>query len=407
MADDNWLCDFENCNKIATYGYDKGESLKCKTHKDDDMIITFTQEQFNKVSMFHMDKKYQMCIFKKCIKHAGYNFPGFTKRVFCSPHKLDGMRDVINKMCVDCHKVVPNYNVIGKTAQYCQKCSEKYPNMVEVKNPKCICGKHQPTFNYPTETNPKYCAECHLDGMKNIVTKKCQCQKSHPTFNFIGLKPKYCALCKQENMQDVKSNMCIICDEKQPTFNYANETKPTHCFKCSEGLNMINVVSKMCIVCNIITATFNYSNEKTRTHCAGCKLPDMQNIITKRCKNEWCDIFVNNKYNGYCFRCFIHMFPDNTISRNYAIKEKHMTTFIENKFKDKYDIKTDKTVGGCSKRRPDVFIDLFTHVLIIECDENQHKNYNTTCEVARINELFTDLGDRPIVFIRFNPFKSF
>ena len=46
---------------------------------------------------------------------------------------------------------------------------------------------------------------------------------------------------------------------------------------------------------------------------------------------------------------------------------------------------------------------MLTHIIIVECDENQHKDYDTTCEIARINELFTDLGDRPIVFIRFNP----
>ena len=46
---------------------------------------------------------------------------------------------------------------------------------------------------------------------------------------------------------------------------------------------------------------------------------------------------------------------------------------------------------------------MLTHVIIIEVDEEQHKYYDTNCEITRINELFTDFGDRPIVFIRFNP----
>jgi hypothetical protein len=58
-------------------------------------------------------------------------------------------------------------------------------------------------------------------------------------------------------------------------------------------------------------------------------------------------------------------------------------------------------VGGCSRRRPDAYLDLFTHVLIIECDENQHENY--ICENKRTMELFQDFNNRPIVFIRFNP----
>lgn len=50
---------------------------------------------------------------------------------------------------------------------------------------------------------------------------------------------------------------------------------------------------------------------------------------------------------------------------------------------------------------PDVFIDLFTHYIIIECDEDQHKT--NLCDNKRTMELFQDLGNRPIVFIRFNP----
>jgi hypothetical protein len=62
----------------------------------------------------------------------------------------------------------------------------------------------------------------------------------------------------------------------------------------------------------------------------------------------------------------------------------------------------DKRVeDGCSLRRPDVRIDFGTHTIDIECDENQHKWYN--CETKRMMEIFQDCGNRPIVFLRFNP----
>ncbi len=48
-------------------------------------------------------------------------------------------------------------------------------------------------------------------------------------------------------------------------------------------------------------------------------------------------------------------------------------------------------------------MDLNTHVLIVEVDEQQHRNYS--CENKRTMELFQDAGNRPIVFIRFNPHK--
>jgi hypothetical protein len=77
-----------------------------------------------------------------------------------------------------------------------------------------------------------------------------------------------------------------------------------------------------------------------------------------------------------------------------------MTNFIKEHFKDEVMF-FDKQTGGCSKRRPDVCIDKFTHVIITECDENQHRE--TSCENKRTMELFQDFGNRPIVFIRFNP----
>jgi hypothetical protein len=58
--------------------------------------------------------------------------------------------------------------------------------------------------------------------------------------------------------------------------------------------------------------------------------------------------------------------------------------------------------GGCSKRRPDLLYDMYTHVIIVENDENSHKTYDEICENKRMMQLFEDLGNRPIVFIRFD-----
>lgn len=77
--------------------------------------------------------------------------------------------------------------------------------------------------------------------------------------------------------------------------------------------------------------------------------------------------------------------------------------FILKSFPDKTWICDKKIQEGCSRRRPDILLDLGYQVIIIEVDENQHIDYDTSCEKKRINEIYTDLGDRPIVFIRFNP----
>ena len=42
-----------------------------------------------------------------------------------------------------------------------------------------------------------------------------------------------------------------------------------------------------------------------------------------------------------------------------------MTDFIKQEFKNQVMV-FDKQTGGCSKRRPDCYIDIFTHILIID-----------------------------------------
>ena len=126
----------------------------------------------------------------------------------------------------------------------------------------------------------------------------------------------------------------------------------------------------------------------------------------KRCPNciDWIDSRCGRvKYNGCCGTCFKHMFPDKPVARNYKTKERDVVEYVTTKFPSLSWI-ADKTVnGGCSKRRPDLLLDLAYQVIIIEVDENQHIDYDCSCENKRIMELSQDLGHRPIVFIRFNP----
>ena len=99
----------------------------------------------------------------------------------------------------------------------------------------------------------------------------------------------------------------------------------------------------------------------------------------------------------------MNLFPTQPVSRNYKTKEYAVVEYIKSNFSGLTWI-TDKPInGGCSKRRPDILLDLGYQVLIIEIDENQHIDYDCSCENKRIMELSQDVGHRPIVFIRFNP----
>jgi hypothetical protein len=312
----------------------------------------------------------------------------------------------------NCNKKA-SHNLIGLSPICCGEHSE--PNMINVVDRKCgINGCLKISyFNLPDEKRGIRCSKHRDFGMINVVTKtttKKTCQFEgcliSPCYNI--QEEKRGILCfehRAQNMINVISKKCQIQNCNKRASHNLIGLSPIRCGEHSEP-NMINVVDRKCGVDGCLKIPyFNLPDEKRGIRCSKhCDL-GMIDVVTKTCKNSWCTTYAPlPKYKGYCLRCFIHEFPDQTISRNFKVKERYVTDYLKEEFAT-YQIIFDKAVGGCSKRRPDAYIDLLTHVIIIEVDENQHKNYDTTCEIARINELYTDLGDRPIVFIRFNPDK--
>ena len=64
----------------------------------------------------------------------------------------------------------------------------------------------------------------------------------------------------------------------------------------------------------------------------------------------------------------------------------------------------DKTVvGGSSRRRPDILLDLGEFVIIIEIDEGGSSHSVRRGTDARNDELRTDLAEKSCVVIHFNP----
>ena len=99
----------------------------------------------------------------------------------------------------------------------------------------------------------------------------------------------------------------------------------------------------------------------------------------------------------------MHLFPDKPISKNYKTKELTVYQYIKNMFPN-LDIISDKIIyNGSSKRRPDIFIDIGYQIIIVEIDENQHSDYDCSCENKRLMEISQEVGHRSIIFIRFNP----
>ena len=324
-----------------------------------------------------VDVKHKTCIHEGCKTRPIYNKEGEKKALYCSEHKLEGMVNVIDKiMCI---------------------------------HPGC---KTRPTFNKEGEKKALYCSEHKLDGMVNVIKIMCiheyengnMC-KTQPNFNIPGeTKPLYCGKHKLDGMVDITHLKCIHPGCKtQPTFNIPGETKPLYCGKHKLD-GMVDVKSKTCIHEGCKTRPiYNTRGNKTALYCTIHKLDGMVDIKHNTCKSEWCDTRATDKYDGYCMYCYMNLFPDKPVSRNYKTKERSVVEFVTTKFPD-FTWVADKHVnGGCSKRRPDLLLDLGDQIIIVEIDENQHTDYDCSCENKRIMELSQDVGHRPIVFIRFNP----
>jgi hypothetical protein len=66
---------------------------------------------------------------------------------------------------------------------------------------------------------------------------------------------------------------------------------------------------------------------------------------------------------------------------------------------------TDTIVDGgeCGKERPDRVYDYGDKIVILECDEHQHRDRQCLCEQNRMVNIGQSFGGLPVHFIRWNP----
>lgn len=346
------------------------------------------------------------CQDTECIKNATF---GYQKRLYCVDHKKSDMKSLVGKKCKQCDKRA-SFNYSGLQKEYC--LDHKLEEMVDTahKSEVCMyisddnvkCTKRS-SFGEKGDDKKekKYCKD-HIQLLNthvNFSVKKCNTEHCNEIakFNFQDKVKLFCREHKSDGMVNVTKH-CLECDTS-PSFNYVYEKTPYYCSKHKKD-GMVDVHNPKCKEnnCN------NYSifGYKISTHCSSHKSNDMIDLRHSKCI-ECHNISINsdNRYRKHCIRCFLYKFPDEPIAYTCKLKEKHTMDFIQETFPDQTIFFDKKVDGGCSKRRPDCYIDKLLFIIIIECDENQHNNYS--CENKRMMELFNDFGDRPLVFIRFNP----
>jgi hypothetical protein len=139
-------------------------------------------------------------------------------------------------------------------------------------------------------------------------------------------------------------------------------------------------------------------HDKERYYCIICKPGN----ACPNCKSVCPD--KRSRFHPFCFRCYCVLNPDADIPKRYKLKEHYLRNRLKELFDDKITLTFDKAIeGGCSKKRPDVFIHMGDYSIVIECDEDQHQKESYNCENKRLMQLFKDNGKIPLITIRFNP----
>lgn len=241
------------------------------------------------------------------------------------------------------------------------------------------------------------CKECGGSEIceHNISKYNCKlCDGSN--FCIHDKQKRYCnegcggnGLCKHM----IRKEFCIECNGSQICLH---KKQKHQCVECSG--NNICVHKKRRDRCRDCKGSEFCEHEKRKNYCKIC---DGRYL----CKSSWCETIGNPKYECYCVACFVNN-PENQSKpamRNYKTKEKDVVDRITQTFTNFTWVTDKKILDGCSRRRPDLLLDMGSHIIITEIDENKHTNYDCNCENKRLMELSQDLQHRPIVFIRFNP----
>lgn len=338
------FCDFQGCSKYSSYCSENRESFRCVLHRDPDMV------RFRKKTgdCQHEDHKDTTAV------GASFNFPTERKPKFCKVHRLPGMIDVKSKKCVECVK-----------------------NGVE--KPK------QPTYGFD---KPTHCLQHKSEEMKDQRHRTETCEMC-PTRASYGIeKPSRCRKHKTEGMTDVVSRMCVKCHLIQGVFGKEGKL---YCKNCKD-VDAPNVKAKMCEKCGQHHPVFNYKDEKKGKFCASCKADDMVDVVNPKCKS--CSLFTVLRKEGLCCYCL----PTSTVKQK--TKEMTVVNFLSER---KFEFTHNKSVGYvCGNYRPDIRIDAGTHIVIVEIDEDQHKQYDSGCETARMFNICQAEGMK-CVFLRYNP----
>ena len=307
----------------------------------------------------------------------------------------------IKSMCVECgssgiciHKKIKSRCVECKGVSICQH-SKRRSRCIEC-NGVSFC---------PHKKLKSRCVEC--GGTSLCIHKK---RKDH------------CTECAESECICEHKKRKSRCTECQGSEICCHGNNKYHCVECdSQYICEHKKLKSQCIECHGNNICIHNKRRSTCVECKGayiCPHKKQRNqciTCTPESGCQHCKLIgvLSSRWKPYCFRCYCVLNPNVKIPRQFKLKEHYVMDALKEHYKDTLTMSFDKRIeGGCSKKRPDLFIDFGSHCIIIEIDENQHVNY--ACEQARMIRLYEDINSddskestntefRKVIFLRFNP----
>lgn len=374
----NKRCIATGCDKInPVFDYVGGKGQFCKGHKLPIMI----------------DVKTKRCIAVECDSQPSFDIIGGKGR-FCKMHKGPDMIDVVNKRCeYPACDTVPNYGIKGGKAHFC--VSHKTQDMIDVRNKQCKASdcNSQPCFDIKGGKG-QFCSKHKLPDMMDVRSKKCKYEgcNIYPSFDIKGGKGRFCVEHKTLEMINIKHKVCAHEACTSRTAYGKPGHPPSHCAQHKQA-GMILRSNARCTTCK--NPAFWGTNWIPK-HCDLHKTEDETNLVEQPCSS--CGLSYLLDKENKCENCNPASFASARLAKQNALMH----------YLDARGLKgtsTDRVIdnGECGKERPDRIYDLGDKILILECDEDQHKGRQCVCEQTRMVNIGQSFGGIPVYFLRWNP----
>lgn len=369
----NSICQHDGCTIRANYSIKGTPSQFCSNHKT--------------IGMCNRNA----CITGECRVTANYNYPGETTGRHCITHKLDGMVNLHVRICkhTGCKKTA-SFGL--RTPIYCKEHVEGDMKNLSARSCEEEGCDIQPSYNY-VNMKPAFCKAHSKEGMLGVIGKGCQhlgCSSKSRYYDLPGGKGRFCTKHKEFGMIDVSNPKCEEC-ETLASYGIPGNKK-TRCSRHRIS-GMITRPKAKCVKCR--RPAF-YGKEFIPRHCESHKEDSDENLIERKCIS--CELVMILDKNNRCEYCVPARFETNRLAKQNSLMEYLNKRGLKG---DSTDIVIDR--GQCGRERPDRTFDFGDKIVILECDEHQHRERQCLCEQTRMVNISQSYGGIPVYFIRWNP----